>query len=154
MNKTRECLDQIQLMIDNINLQHEALIKILSNYDKKREKYLHDMEKPNLKVSASQGYKIYKEIESLQIERRNVKNELINLNSLRKNIKNFKNNMNEKLHKIEAKQSKATYKERCKHEVKTLDQVCEKTVNIKENFEQMMKKFKTGNYMKRKHKWG
>mgnify|MGYP007068777484 CR=1 FL=1 len=86
-----------------------------------------------------------------------LKNELTNLINLRRNILSFKKSINtysSTLEKTLDKQSKPRYKERCKHEIKTLDQVCEKTVNIKQSFNDMIKKFKSDDFKKRNFKWG
>ncbi len=152
MCMTKEYINEFQTIVDNAENQFKTLTKLLQTYEKKQQDILHKIE--NTKFNACEGFKLAKDLHNLRVERRNIKNELDKLTILKNSASNFNKIITNKIDTINKKQDNPIYFERCKHEVKTLDQVCEKTVNIQQSFNEMMKKFKKDNYMKRKHKWG
>jgi hypothetical protein len=80
MCKTKEYLDIIFDIVDKSKRDLKDLYKELSTVDKELENIYHELE--IMKFNASQGYKIIIYIQKLRKKRREIKNDIINLELL------------------------------------------------------------------------
>lgn len=107
MCKAKNLIEELKGTSNKINDEYKRLKELLSKYDKELSEMYHNLE-TKLKMNASEGYFVAKELRDLLQKRRIVKNELEYYKSIRDtlNISSINVGLNRAKHNIDRLQKK------------------------------------------------